>query len=289
MKKALGKGLGALLNVSEDIGENEVTYLKINEVEPNRNQPRKDFDEEKLLQLSQSIKQHGIVQPIIVRKEMGTYTIVAGERRWRAARLAGLETVPVIVGEYDDRKVMEVALIENLQREDLNPLEESEAYEKLLNDYKLTQEEIANIVGKSRSLVANSLRLNRLEDEIKDYIRNGELSSGHARALLSLVNKDDRLKLAEEIIKGNLSVRETEMIVRNYYSKTKNEKKHLKKKKSPEILSLEDSLKNIWGTKVQLQTNKKQGKIVIEYYSRDELERLIDIMKNIPNMSNTQK
>ncbi len=282
MKKGLGKGLGALLNVDTAAAENEIVQLKINEIEPNKNQPRKDFDEEKLRQLAESIKHHGVVQPVIVKKSGDVYNIVAGERRWRAARIAGLDTIPAIVGDYDDRQVMEIALIENLQREDLNPIEESEAYEKLINEFKLTQEDLAGIIGKSRPYIANALRLNKLEDEIKDFVRNNLLSGGHARALLALENKNDRLKLANEIIKKGLSVRETEFLVKNYTLMEGKARRTRKQKKSEEIVYLEDKLKKIWGTKVQLQANKKRGKIIIEYYSEDELERILDIMESIP-------
>lgn len=282
MKKGLGKGLGALLNVDTAAAENEIVQLKINEIEPNKNQPRKDFDEEKLRQLAESIKHHGVVQPVIVKKSGDAYNIVAGERRWRAARIAGLDTIPAIVGDYDDRQVMEIALIENLQREDLNPIEESEAYEKLINEFKLTQEDLAGIIGKSRPYIANALRLNKLEDEIKDFVRNNLLSGGHARALLALENKNDRLKLANEIIKKGLSVRETEFLVKNYTLMEGKARRTRKQKKSEEIVYLEDKLKKIWGTKVQLQANKKRGKIIIEYYSEDELERILDIMESIP-------
>mgnify|MGYP000610053804 CR=1 FL=1 len=282
MKKGLGKGLGALLNVDTAAAENEIVQLKINEIEPNKNQPRKDFDEEKLRQLAESIKHHGVVQPVIVKKSGDVYNIVAGERRWRAARIAGLDTIPAIVGDYDDRQVMEIALIENLQREDLNPIEESEAYEKLINEFKLTQEDLAGIMGKSRPYIANALRLNKLEDEIKDFVRNNLLSGGHARALLALENKNDRLKLANEIIKKGLSVRETEFLVKNYTLMEGKARRTRKQKKSEEIVYLEDKLKKIWGTKVQLQANKKRGKIIIEYYSEDELERILDIMESIP-------
>jgi len=282
LKKGLGKGLGALLNVDTAAAENEIVQLKINEIEPNKNQPRKDFDEEKLRQLAESIKHHGVVQPVIVKKSGDAYNIVAGERRWRAARIAGLDTIPAIVGDYDDRQVMEIALIENLQREDLNPIEESEAYEKLINEFKLTQEDLAGIIGKSRPYIANALRLNKLEDEIKDFVRNNLLSGGHARALLALENKNDRLKLANEIIKKGLSVRETEFLVKNYTLMEGKARRTRKQKKSEEIVYLEDKLKKIWGTKVQLQANKKRGKIIIEYYSEDELERILDIMESIP-------
>ncbi|HEX9061266.1 MAG TPA: ParB/RepB/Spo0J family partition protein [Clostridia bacterium] len=278
MKKGLGKGLGALI-ANEDNEPTGITEVKINEIEPNINQPRKRFDDEHLKTLSDSIRQHGVVQPIIVRNEGEGYKIVAGERRWRAARLAGLETIPVIIKELENKQVMEIALIENIQRQDLNPIEEAEAYERLLNEYEMTQEEISNTVGKSRSAVANSLRLLNLNEKIKSHVINEELSSGHARALMSIDNEELINKAADEVIERNLNVRETEALVKKYLSKKKTA---IKKGKSAEIVEIEDYLKNVLGTKVQLMASNKKGKIMIEYYSNDELERIIELVKSIP-------
>lgn len=277
VKKGLGKGLGALI-ISAENEETGVKELKLNEIEPNVNQPRKNFNDEKLLQLSESIKQHGVVQPIIVKKEDDTYRIVAGERRWRAARLAGLTTVPVVIKDIGNKQVMEIALIENLQREDLNPIEEAEAYERLMKEFNLTQEEISTTVGKSRSAVANSLRLLNLCSKMKEYIINEELTSGHARALMAIEDKEAQGKAAEEVIERKLSVRETESFVKKYLSK---KAKPVKKNKSEEYLQIEENFKNIFGTKVQLISNNKKGKIVIEYYSNDELERIIEIINKM--------
>lgn len=281
MKKGLGKGLGALI-INDDNEPTGITEVKITEIEPNINQPRKRFDDEHLKTLSDSIRQHGIVQPIIVRKEGEGYKIVAGERRWRAARLAGLDTIPVIIKELENKQVMEIALIENLQRQDLNPIEEAEAYERLLNEYEMTQEEISNTVGKSRSAVANSLRLLNLNEKIKSLVINEELSSGHARALMSIDNDELINKAADEVIERNLNVRDTEALVKKYLSKKKTV---TKKGKSAEIVEIEDYLKNVLGTKVQLMANNKKGKIMIEYYSNDELERIIELVKSIPKNS----
>lgn len=279
IRKGLGKGLGALISSAEFTGDSEgLKELKINEIEPNVNQPRKHFDDEKLTQLSESIKQHGIVQPIIVKKENDVYRIVAGERRWRAARLAGLSTVPVVIRELTNKQVMEIALIENIQREDLNPIEEAEAYEKLIGEYSLTQEEISNIIGKSRSAVANSLRLLNLQEKIRNYVINDEISSGHARALLSIEDKELQKKVAQEIIEKSLNVRETEKLVKKYLSK--NDKVKIVKR-NEEIIQIEDKLKSIFGTKVSLINNNKKGKIMIEYYSVSELERLLELIENI--------
>jgi len=278
IKKGLGKGLGALISSAES-DDSGVREFKINEIEPNVNQPRKNFKDDKLLQLSESIKQHGIVQPIIVKKEDETYRIVAGERRWRAARIAGLETVPVIIKDISSKQVLEIALIENLQREDLNAIEEAEAYDRLMKDYNMTQEGVANAVGKSRSAVANSIRILSLGDKLKNYIISDELSSGHGRALLSIENSELQQKAAEEIIERNLNVRETEKLVKNYLAIKK--KKVKVNKRNEEFTEIEEKLKNVFGTKVQLLANNKKGKIMIEYYSNDELERIIELVDRI--------
>lgn len=279
-KKGLGKGLGALISsANEESPSSGVIELKINEIEPNVGQPRKKFDDEKLMQLSESIKEHGIVQPIIVRKEDNVYKIVAGERRWRAARLAGLSTVPVIVKELSNRQVMEMALIENIQREDLNPIEEAEAYERLLNEYKMTQEELSKSIGKNRSTIANIIRLLSLCDKVKEHLINGEISSGHARALLSLENEELQKKVCSEIIEKSLSVRETENFVKRIQKKDVEVKKI--KFEDENIQKIEDDLKKILGTKVKLFNKNKKGKIMIEYYSNDELERILEIFKKM--------
>jgi len=279
-KKGLGKGLGALISsANEESQSSGVIELKINEIEPNVGQPRKKFDDEKLMQLSESIKEHGIVQPIIVRKEDNVYKIVAGERRWRAARLAGLTTVPVIIKELSNRQVMEMALIENIQREDLNPIEEAEAYERLLNEYKMTQEELSKSIGKNRSTIANIIRLLALCDKVKEHLINGEISSGHARALLSLDNEELQEKVCSEIIEKSLSVRETENLVKRIQKKDTAVKKV--KVEDENIQKIEDDLKKILGTKVKLFNKNKKGKIMIEYYSNDELERILEIFKKM--------
>ncbi len=287
IKKGLGKGLGALIESGNDVDKRDgIQELKINEIEPNKNQPRRIFNDEKLLNLSESIKQHGIVQPIIVKKENDVYRIVAGERRWRAARMAGLATVPVIIKELSNREVMELALIENLQREDLNPLEEAEAYERLIKDFDMTQDEIANVVGRSRSAIANTIRLLHLTDVIKGYVISGELSSGHARTLLSIENKDLQEKAAEEIIKRGLNVRDTEELVKKYLVKRKTTRS---KKRDEEYQDIEDKLKNIFGTKVQILSKNKRGKIMIEYYSLEELDRILEMVDIIGSKGPTSQ
>lgn len=277
MKKGLGKGLGALLGTDEPVSSG-VKEVRITDIEPNANQPRKSFDDEKLAALAESIKQHGVVQPLIVQQDGDSYRIVAGERRWRAARRAGLETVPVIVRDLSDRQVMEVALIENLQREDLNPIEEAEAYEKLISEYGMTQEEVASVVGKSRPAITNSIRLLSLDDEIKSRLISGEISSGHARALLSLDDKDLRRKAMQEIIEKSLSVRETERLI-----KVLSTPKKQKARKVPdaEYQALEERFREVFGTKVRIMNSKKSGKILIEYYSLEELDRIINLVESI--------
>lgn len=277
IKKGLGKGLGALIE-AEPENNSGLKELKINEIEPNINQPRKKFDDEKLLQLSESVKEHGIVQPIIVRKEKDTYIIVAGERRWRAARIAGLEKVPVIIKDISNRQVMEIALIENIQREDLNPIEEAEAFDKLIREYEMTQEDLSKTIGKSRPAIANSIRLLNLCSEVKEFVVTGDLSSGHARALVTIEEREDQLKIAKEIIRNNLTVRETEALVKRFYLKKAPKKES---RKNEQYMEIEEKLKSIFGTKVQLLTNNKKGKIMIEYYSSDELERILDLVNSI--------
>jgi ParB family chromosome partitioning protein len=275
IKKGLGKGLGALI----DEGNNEekgIMELKINEIEPNKGQPRKYFDDEKLTQLAESIKQHGIVQPIIVKNEDGVYRIVAGERRWRAARIAGLTKVPVLLKELSNRQVMEIALIENIQREDLNPIEEAEAFEKLIKDYNMTQDEVAGVVGKSRSAIANTIRLLNLNNNIKEYLINGLLSSGHARALLSVEDEKLQEKIAEEIKNNGLNVRDTEKLVKKYLVKKKGQKE---KNNKENYIEIEEKLKDILGTRVQIVEKNKKGKIMIEYYSLEELDRIIEMVE----------
>lgn len=277
MRKGLGKGLGALI-ISAETEDTGVKELKINDIEPNSGQPRKHFNDEKLVQLAESIKQHGVVQPLIVQRDGNTYKIVAGERRWRASRIAGLQTIPVIIRDLSSKQVMEIALIENLQREDLNPIEEAEAYDKLMVEFGMTQEEISVTVGRSRPAIANSVRLLSLQDKIKSKIIGGEISSGHARAILSIEDETVQLKITDEIIRKGLSVRETELLV-----KRMNTLKKVKKKNAPDIefQVIEDRFREIFGTKVKIINNKNNGKILIEYYSVDELDRIINMVENI--------
>jgi ParB family chromosome partitioning protein len=278
IKKGLGKGLGALITNDSMEDNTGVLELRINEIEPNTGQPRKLFDDEKLVQLSESIKQHGIIQPIIVKKDNNIYTIIAGERRWRAAKLAGLSTIPALIKDYTELQVMEVALIENLQREDLNPIEEANAFINLMNEFNLTQEQIAEKIGRSRSAIANTIRLLGLTNDVKKFIISGDLTSGHARTLVIIESEELQKTAAEYIINNRLSVRETEKYIKSLLNKK--EKKKNAELENPEYKYVEDKLKNILGTKVKLNANKNKGKITIEYYSNDELDRLLDFFYN---------
>ncbi|MBR6230181.1 MAG: ParB/RepB/Spo0J family partition protein [Eubacterium sp.] len=282
-----GKGLNAVIDggrpgkapakseAAEVTPGGEVS-LKINQVEPNKNQPRKEFDQEKLQELADSIAQHGIVQPIVVTKQDDYYEIIAGERRWRAAKLAGLKEVPVVIKEYTPQEVMEVALIENIQREDLNPVEEAKAYQHLIEEYNLKQEDVAKKVSKNRSTITNAIRLLKLEEPIQEMLISGDLSSGHARALLAVEDPKKQLKLAERIVKEHLNVREVEKLVKEDGEKSSSKPKQKKSLGQEAIYEdLEERLTRSMGTKVRInRKNANQGKIEIEYYSMDELDTI---------------
>jgi ParB family chromosome partitioning protein len=289
-KKGLGKGLDAMIappkKSKESTASNETkangngeTILKINQVEPNKNQPRKNFNEDSLLELSESIKLHGIVQPLVVAKQKDYYEIIAGERRWRAAKMAGLKEVPVVIKDYSPQEIMEVALIENIQREDLNPVEEAKAYQGLIKEYNLKQDEVAEKVSKSRTAITNSLRLLKLDDRVLNMLIDENISSGHARALLGLSDKEQQYKLATEIFDSKLSVRETEKLVKNMNNPVKKaQKKELKN--DFVYRDLEEKLKQKIGTKVRINRKTEQkGKIEIEYYSPEELEKILAYFK----------
>ncbi|MGI6085403.1 MAG: ParB/RepB/Spo0J family partition protein [Acetivibrionales bacterium] len=282
MKKGLGKGLEALISSTNALEEakNSVMEVRINEVEPNSKQPRKVFDQEKLEALAESIKEHGIVQPIIVHSEGSRYRIVAGERRWRAAKLAGLKTIPVIIKDITSKEVMEIALIENLQREDLNPIEEAEAFQRLMDEFSVTQEDVAKVVGKSRAAIANSVRLLTLPDEIKEMISDGRLTSGHARSLITINDAERQNELANIIIEKNLSVRESEKLAASEGKSKKKEKRRIRTKESIEQYDLEEKLRTVYGTKVNLVKSKGKSKIIFEVYSKEEYERIIEMLLN---------
>ena len=296
-KKGLGKGLDSLIPdnksmksvTSEKTVESKedaaaksgVQVMKINEVEPNRDQPRKNFDEDALLELSDSIKQFGVLQPLLVRKRKDYYEIIAGERRWRAAKLAGVKEVPVIEKEYTDQEILEIGLIENIQRENLNPIEEAIAYKRLLEEFNLKQDEVAERVSKSRTAVTNSMRLLKLSDQVQQMIIDDMISTGHARALLAIDDPELQYTLANKIFDEKLSVRETEKLVKEI----KNPKKPKEKKPVANSFiyqDLEEKMKSVFGTKVSIASKGKgKGKIEIEYYSDDELEHLFDMMMSI--------
>ena len=279
VKRGLGRGLEALIP-GANISEKEIQELRINDIEPNGDQPRRYFDEEGLKSLSDSIKSHGVVQPIIVTKEKDRYKIIAGERRWRASRLAGMKTIPAIIKEYVGKKVLEVALIENIQRQDLNAIEEAEAYQRLSEEYNLTQEEVASTVGKSRPAIANTLRLLLLDKRVKEMVITGRISAGHARVLVIIDNKEDQYRIAREIEEKKLSVRETETYIKNLHN-LKNKSTSNKNKFNEFETDISEKLKGILGTKVQLALNKNKGKIVIECFSNDEIERILDLLYSI--------
>lgn len=286
-ERGLGRGIKALLEDFDLEDRSKVTNVSIDKIKPNPNQPRKNFNENSLRELAESIKQKGILQPIIVRERNGFYEIVVGERRWRSAKIAGLSEVPVIIrNDIDDASSLELALIENIQREDLNPIDLANAYNELIQKYNLTQEDISKIVGKSRSAIANTLRLLKLPDKVKEYIIQGKLSEGHGRALLSLESDEEILKVAKECIDKNLSVRELEELVnfRKNSGITLNVSRETKQNKntskSSEISNIEEDFIERLGTKVSVIGDLNKGKIVINYYSRDDLERIYNILMN---------
>jgi len=255
-----------------------VQYISIHDVKPNANQPRKVFDEEKIAELAASIKENGIIQPLIVRKKGKGYEIVAGERRWRASVKAELKEVPCIVRELDDEQNMLLAIVENMQREDLNPMEEAEGLNQMIAAYGLTQEQVSKSIGKSRPYIANSLRLLKLPTEIQDMISEGNLSAGHGRALVSVPDEARQTEIARKILKDGLSVRETEKLAAE---KDEPRKRRTRKPKDPDVARVEADLKEALGTRVNIKRTGRKGKIEIEFFSRDELERLIEMLESL--------
>lgn len=288
-KGGLGKGLKELFNEEEESVPKEETgaetMVKLSLIEPNRGQPRKDFNDELLKELSGSIKQYGVLQPLLVKKNGQFYEIIAGERRWRAAKMAGLKEVPVLIREYTRQETMEIALIENVQRADLNPIEEAMAYQQLIQEFGLTQEDVAQRVSKSRTAVTNSMRLLKLDDRVREMLVDGLISTGHARALLAIEDGDMQYEAAGRVVKGNLSVRETEKLVKGFGKAPK------KKEDKPEDRSLdyvyenlEERMKTSMGTKVIInKKDKNKGRIEIEYYSQAELERIVELIESVRN------
>jgi ParB-like partition proteins len=300
-KGGLGKGLDSLIPMSSSKGTKAATKvpksrktqekeveekpteikLKISKVEPNREQPRKAFDEDALLELADSIKQFGVIQPILVQLKDDYYEIIAGERRWRAAKLAGLKEIPVIIKEFTEQEVVEVALIENIQRENLNPIEEAVAYKRLLNEFSLKQDEVAERVSKSRTAVTNAMRLLKLDERVQEMVVNEMITTGHARALLSFENDDIQYNIAMRVFDEKLSVRETEKLVKSLQNQKKSRVVNNDPSMDAIYEELSDRIKAIMGTKVEILRKGKKGKIQIEYYSQDELERLIELLESI--------
>ena len=305
-KKGLGKGLGAIFGedvvkeskeelekakakraaAAEEIDEKgRILMLKLDLIQPNKEQPRKTFDEEQINELAGSIKQYGVLQPLLVQKSGSFYEIIAGERRWRAAKAAGLKEVPAVLKEYSRQEAMEISLIENVQRADLNPIEEALAYQQLIREFDLTQEEIAARVAKSRVAITNTMRLLKLDEQIQNMLIQGVITSGHARAFLSLEDKGLQLKAAKEVLDKKLSVRETEKLVKRMQREAAGEKKEEKKQDETLTLiyqNLEDRMKSVMGTKVSIHNkDKNKGRIEIEYYSEAELERIVEMIESI--------
>ena len=274
-RKALGKGLSALIpeNLEKEDYE-RIQEIDIDLISPNPNQPRKVFEQDKLNELTESIKKYGVIQPIIVKKDDDFFTIIAGERRWRACKNANIKTMPCIVRDIENRNASEIALIENIQREDLNPIDEANAYEFIMERYGITQEQVSNMVGKSRVYVTNILRLSNLDEYVKDKIVKNLISAGHGRAILS-IDKEKQKSITDIIIRDNLSVREVEKLVRA----SKKPKRNIKPEKDKYIAYLEEMLTDRFSSKVNIKKNKNKGKIEIEYTSSEDLNRILDLLK----------
>jgi len=289
-KSALGNGLEGMFGIEESAVEEKKdnvsreTFLRLSEIEPNRTQPRRNFDEDALQELADSIKQYGVIQPIVVQKKGKRYEIIAGERRWRAARKAGLLEVPVIVKEFAPEDIFAIALIENIQREDLNPIEEAQAYSRLIQEHHLKQDELAEKVAKNRVTITNSMRLLKLDERVQQMLIDNMLTSGHARALLAITDKEEQHTLALRVFDEKLSVRETESLVKKVLAEKEKKDEAPVKKPDDSVIyrDIENRMKDILGTKVEIkQKAKNKGRIEIEYYSMDELERLIEMIDRL--------
>lgn len=300
VKKGLGKGLDSL--IADKVSTKQVTktesqvklksehaadavMMDITKVEPNREQPRQKFDEDALLELAESIKQFGVLQPLLVQEKDDYYEIIAGERRWRAAKLAGVKKIPVIIKKLTAQEIMEISLIENIQREDLNPIEEAMAYKRLLTEFNLKQDEVAERVSKSRTAVTNAMRLLKLNDKVQQMVIDEMLTTGHARALLGIDNQEKQYVLAQKIFDEKLSVRDTEKLVKSIQNEKKN-RTNVRKEIDPKLEAiyhdLEEQMKGILGTKVSINhKDEEKGKVEIEYYSQDELDRIIDLLRTV--------
>ena len=274
-KSALGKGLGALIpeEMKKEENQNQL-MISINLIKSNEDQPRKMFDDEKIAELSQSIKEHGIIQPIILNKSGNEYIIIAGERRWRAAKLLGLKEVPAVIMDLAKKNVLEISLIENIQRQDLNPIEEAIAYKKLLTEFNLTQEELSRRIGKSRTAISNTIRLINLCDAVKQYLIEEVISEGHGRVLLAIEDEKLQCEIAQKVIDENLSVRELENLIKNINSKKREKTRDI----NPYYKDLTEKLQDYLGTKVNISNKNNKGKIEIEYYSNEDLQRILEII-----------
>ena len=299
-RSGLGKGLDSLIPSNTSIVEDEKvvekvvervvekkveTIVKLSQIEPNKSQPRKNFNEDSLMELSESIKQFGVIQPLIVQKRDDYYEIIAGERRWRAAKLAGVKKIPVIIKKLTAQEIMEISLIENIQREDLNPIEEAMAYKRLLTEFNLKQDEVAERVSKSRTAVTNAMRLLKLNDKVQQMVIDEMLTTGHARALLGIDDQEKQYVLAQKIFDEKLSVRDTEKLVKSIQNEKKN-RTNVRKEIDPKLEAiyhdLEEQMKGILGTKVSINhKDEEKGKVEIEYYSQDELDRIIDLLRTV--------
>lgn len=277
-KFGLGKGLGALIPDEEVVEEkNSIDLIDINRIKPNSKQPRKNFDEEKISNLAKSIKDNGIIQPLVLKECGNDYEIIAGERRWRAAKLAGIKSIPAVIMELTDQKVLEVSLIENIQREDLNPIEEALAFKRLIKEFSITQEDVSKVIGRSRTAITNTMRLLNLDKRVQQYLIEGVISEGHGRALLSLDNKNTQYEMAIRVIDNKLSVRETERLVRDILNPKV--KEPIVEEENIYIKELQSRISEYFGTKVSIKTKKdNKGKIEIEYYSPEELDRILELL-----------
>lgn len=277
-KFALGKGLGALIPEEVNDDKENSLMISLNKIKSNIEQPRKSFDNEKIAELAESIKHHGIIQPLILQQKGNDYLIVAGERRWRAAKMIGIKEVPAIVMDLTEKQVLEISLIENIQRQDLNPIEEALAYKKLLVDFNLTQDELSKRIGKSRTTITNTIRLTNLDGRVQQYLIEGIISEGHGRTLLGIEDNDIQYEVAQKVIDERLSVRELETLIKKLASEKNDNSKTKDNELNPYYKDVRDKLQNYFGTKVNLSSKKNKGKIEIEYYSEEDLQRILDII-----------
>lgn len=279
-KFGLGKGLGALIPDEVETKEksSSTTLIPLNSIVNNSDQPRKFFDSDNIAELAESIKNHGIIQPLILKKDGNKYVIIAGERRWRAAKMLSLKEVPAIIMELSDKEILEISLIENIQRQDLNPIEEALAYRKLIDDFNLTQQELSKRIGKSRVAITNTMRLINLDERVQQYLIESVISEGHGRALLAVEDKDLQYDLAQKIIDEKLSVRELERLIKLLFKEKDNDNKKKNEEINPYVKDVQNRLQDYFGTKVNINSKNKKGKIEIEYYSEDDLNRILELI-----------